>query len=245
MLLFAEKVRFLIARQPDTELSDFLTNVVLKGGVFIGLAQLAFLIFSAIQCEGEVDKLGKCRKWDENHKEYEVPCDWRQCNRTLYAQTGLGMMVAVYVGVKIVSGLAPKRLLNKHTVQANKIVAMDLNWQEKIQVFGLSVTVGCGMFLLGFYGAKGSYYNQFEKILLIVLGILGSSSLLITSFWTFIIIRGEMKREAESEQEISIVADVEDKHLTEASSLFFYLGVLATSVHTPTKKEEPGTYVET
>lgn len=54
MFLFAEKVRFLIARQPDTELSDFLTNVVLKGGVFIGLAQLAFLIFSAIQVRSKM-----------------------------------------------------------------------------------------------------------------------------------------------------------------------------------------------
>ncbi|GMH88692.1 hypothetical protein TrST_g13661 [Triparma strigata] len=131
MLLFAEKVRSCIARQPDQELSDFLTEVVLKGGVFIGLAQLAFLIFRAIQCKGEVREMERCVAWDENHQEYEIKCDWRQCNRTLFAQTGLGMMVTIYIGVKIISGLAPKRILDKHIVQTKKIVAMDLNLVEK------------------------------------------------------------------------------------------------------------------
>lgn len=45
LLLFAEHVRALLAKKPKEELSFFLTQVVIKEGVFIGLAQLGFLIF--------------------------------------------------------------------------------------------------------------------------------------------------------------------------------------------------------
>ena len=44
LLLFAEKVRFWMALKPDEELSTILTNVVLKGGMFIGLGQVREMI---------------------------------------------------------------------------------------------------------------------------------------------------------------------------------------------------------
>ena len=44
ILLFAEKVRSRMASKPDDELSTILTNVVLKGGMFIGLGQVREMI---------------------------------------------------------------------------------------------------------------------------------------------------------------------------------------------------------
>jgi hypothetical protein len=44
LLLFAEKVRSWMALKPDEELSTILTNVVLKGGMFIGLGQVREMI---------------------------------------------------------------------------------------------------------------------------------------------------------------------------------------------------------
>ena len=40
LLLFAEKVRSRMTSKSDDELSTILTNVVLKGGLFVGLGQV-------------------------------------------------------------------------------------------------------------------------------------------------------------------------------------------------------------
>ena len=110
---FSRRVRSKIATLADKDLHDFLTQIVLKEGVFFGLAQLGFLMFSSIQCDGNLDKT------EVDH--------WENCNRTLYSQTALGIFVVIYLIIKITSGIAPVRLLEKHMVSVNKILAMDLN----------------------------------------------------------------------------------------------------------------------
>ena len=46
-------VRAGVAGFSDKDLSDFLSMSVIKGGLFVGLAQLTFLAFSSVQCQSE------------------------------------------------------------------------------------------------------------------------------------------------------------------------------------------------
>ena len=53
LLSFAMQVRARVARLCDEDLSDFLSMSVVRGGLFVGSAQLAFLAFSSVQCRSE------------------------------------------------------------------------------------------------------------------------------------------------------------------------------------------------
>ena len=73
---------------------------------------MLFLAFSSIQCEGEAEIEGN---------------DWKSCRRSLQSQTGLGGLVATFVLAKLMLGIAPKKYLDKHTINLKKIVRMELN----------------------------------------------------------------------------------------------------------------------
>ena len=94
LLKFGLKCRPHVAQLSDEDLSKFLANDVIFGGMIIGLGQLAFLMFASIQCDGKA-------------------VDWRECSRTLTSQTGLGFMVMLFTIIKFASGVVPKRILNK------------------------------------------------------------------------------------------------------------------------------------
>ena len=53
LFFFALRVRARVAKLSDEDLSCFLSQSVVRGGLVIGLAQLAFLAFSSLQCESE------------------------------------------------------------------------------------------------------------------------------------------------------------------------------------------------
>ncbi|GMH91599.1 hypothetical protein TL16_g12100 [Triparma laevis f. inornata] len=217
LLIFGQRVRSGVADLPGAKMSHYLTHVVLKGGFFVGLAQLSFLIFSSIQCEG-----------DEG--------SYHQCSRTLYSQTGLGIMVVLYLSIKIVTGLVPDHILDRHIVSVEKVVALDLNLEEKVQAVGLSIAAASAMFMLGNYGAKGDFRSEAERTLLSMAGVVGSGSLIVTSLWKMIVIRGEMKREAEqgvltAENAASSSSPPTENLLKEASLFWYYAGVIATSLY--------------
>ncbi|GMI08900.1 hypothetical protein TrVE_jg2098 [Triparma verrucosa] len=153
LLIFGQRVRSGVADLPGAKMSHYLTHVVLKGGFFVGLAQLSFLIFSSIQCEAEEGR-------------------YHRCSRTLYSQTGLGIMVVLYLSIKIVTGLVPDHILDRHIVSVKKVVALDLNLEEKVQAVGLSIAAASAMFMLGNYGAKGDFRSEAERILLSMAGVL-------------------------------------------------------------------------
>ena len=105
------KIRSQAASLCEAELSDFLTNHVIKGGVFIGLGQLTFLMFASIQCDGNAD-------------------DWQDCSRTLYSQTGLSLMVSLYLVTNLVSGVVPKRIIERHFLTFKQVIAMEMGKVE-------------------------------------------------------------------------------------------------------------------
>ena len=225
LLAFALRVRSSIARLSDSDLSSMLSNVILKDGILLGLGQLSFLIFSSIQCE--------------NAKHEGVAYFYLECSRTLYSQTGLGYMVVLFLIIKIVSSIAPKRILDKHIVSFKKVLAVDLNFNEFVQFFGLSVAAGCALFLLGGYGAEGDFHTAAEEHATFAIGALGLVSLGATAFWKLIAIRGEMKRERDQEEEETDEEKDEEKEgepaapfLLEASSFWVYLGIFATTFQT-------------
>ncbi|GMH82038.1 hypothetical protein TrST_g3249 [Triparma strigata] len=209
-LLFFLRVRRRIGRLNDKELSDFLSLKVLKDGLFMGLAQLGFLTFSAIQCEAE-------------------ELNWSDCNRTLYSQTGLGFMVVIYTAAELISGIAPKRIVEKHVVPTKNILAMNLTLQETVQTFGLLAAASSAMFLLGSYGADGNVKDAFEKNVLLSATGIGCSSLIVLASWKLLVIRKEIKQEKAQKEESDKKKKDEDKEvvnapklLTEASSFWFW-----------------------
>ena len=95
---------------------------VIKGVLVVGLGQLVFLALSSVQCLNEATV--------ERHS-------WRGCNRSLYSQTGLGSLVAEYTIIVLVSGVAPRKYIDRHIVKPNKIATMDLNLKEVSALIGV------------------------------------------------------------------------------------------------------------
>ena len=178
LLAAGMKCRSHIAHLSDEDLSKFLTNDVIMKGMLVGLGQLAFLMFASIQCDGKTD-------------------DWRQCNRTLFSQAGLSGMVALFTTIKLASGVAPKRILDKHIISPKKVLAMDLNAEEAVQAFGLLIAARCALYPLGNYGAGGDFGDDAEQNAAYIVPSIGGGSLLLTAVWKLVVIRGEMRREAE------------------------------------------------
>ncbi|GMH86571.1 hypothetical protein TL16_g10591 [Triparma laevis f. inornata] len=206
------KSRSRIATLSDEDLSKFLTNDVIMKSMLVGLGQLAFLMFASIQCDGNTD-------------------DWMQCRRTLYSQTGLSGMVALFTIIKLASGVVPKRILDKHVISPKKVLAMDLNAEQAGQAFGVFVAAGCALWSLGNYGAKGDLGNDAERYTAIIVPSIGGFCLLLTAVCEFVIMRREMRCEGTSSrrQVHQGRSFSEDGTLVEASSFWFYLGVLATA----------------
>lgn len=89
-------------------------------------------------------------------------------------------MIAALTVIKIISSIAPKRILDKHVLSLKNVVAMNLNTEELVEAFGLSIAALCGMWLLGNYGAEGNFYsgnNNYEKPVMIAIIALGNGSL--------------------------------------------------------------------
>ncbi|GMH63274.1 hypothetical protein TL16_g03669 [Triparma laevis f. inornata] len=215
-LAFFLRVRLRIARLEDKQLSEFLAEKVIKDGFFMGFAQLGFLTFSSIQCEAE-----------EDH--------WSDCNRTLYSQTGLGFMVVIYTAITLISGLAPKRILEKHVIPTKDILSMNLTVQQIVQTFGLLTAASSAMFLLGSYGADGNLKDSTEKNVILTVTGIGCTCLIVTAGWKLLVIRreineGEEKNDMEKKEATATAPS--KLFLTEASSFWFWSAWLVTSSQT-------------
>ncbi|GMI18350.1 hypothetical protein TrLO_g7895 [Triparma laevis f. longispina] len=145
---------------------------------------LAFLMFASIQCENSNSD------------------DWRQCNRTLISQTGLSFMIALYAIIKILSGVVPEHILEKHVFSMKKVVAMKMNAEESVQAFGLAIAICCALFSLGGYGANGNFGNDEEKYTAYAVPSFGAGCLFLTAVWKMIAIRGELKRGKEDSEQL-------------------------------------------
>ena len=139
-------------------------------------------------------------------------------------------MVTLFTIIKLASGIVPKRILDKHVISPKKVLAMDLNAEEAVQAFGLLFAAGCALYPLGNYGAKGDFGNKAEKYAAFIVPSMGAGSLLLTAVCGFVIMRREMRSEGTSSrrQLNRSQSFSEDRTLVEASSFWFYLGVLAT-----------------
>ena len=105
LLWLAWLFRSKITTLPDTELSKFLVTTVLKEAFIIGGAQLTFLMFDPIRCDG---------LW------FNDSDDWSVCKRSLFSQLGLGAIVATFTTLRVFSGLIPKYYREKHIVKMRR-----------------------------------------------------------------------------------------------------------------------------
>ncbi|GMH73871.1 hypothetical protein TL16_g06310 [Triparma laevis f. inornata] len=187
LLMFAFECRRKIASRPDKELANFLATGVLRDGILAGLGQILFLGVESSRCYADLDP-------DETKDE-----------------TGLGMLVAIFVIIKVSSGgeladeselvgarftppnsnththlhvaAVPPQILSRHLVSPRQILTMDLNMGEAVQFFSFLNAFICVLFLLGFYGAEGDFTSPVEKTLINTVTIVGGALLTFTSIW--------------------------------------------------------------
>ena len=107
-----------------------------------------------------------------------------------------------------------------------------------VQVLGLTISGGCGLFLLGNYGVEGDFSNNDEEQIFISITSIGAASLFVTAVWKGLVIRGEIKHDeqnaatgvGEEQGPTQEDAQVQDPPVTELATAFVGLGVLATTV---------------
>ena len=88
------RIRAMVARLSDEDLSDFFSVSVVRDGLVIRLCQLVFILFSRIQCHNEAKLEGN---------------DWGEYKMSLYSQTGLGGLVGLYTILKLFAGVLPRK----------------------------------------------------------------------------------------------------------------------------------------
>ena len=63
--------------------------------------------------------------------------------------------------------------LHRHRLTARQMVEMDLSVRQKVEVLGLALSGVCVLFLLGNYGAQGTFGSVGEEAFLLTLMITG------------------------------------------------------------------------
>ena len=106
-------------------------------------------------------------------------------------------MVMLYIVIKLITGVIPRRILRKHAISLKKVLAMDLNFEEAAQTFGLVIAAVCALYPLSSYGAEGNFEegDETEETLSFLLPSIGCGCLLLTASCEFFLIRKDMKRE--------------------------------------------------
>ena len=146
LLALCLKIRAEIAKLSDVDLSNFLSNSVIKVGLVGGFGQLLFLAFSSVECESEARyvwvkrrflskgsrlrarsnfNVASLRSIFECRPRYSLKgLSWTECRRGLYAQEGLSGLVALFVIIKLVAGSAPKRYVDRHIIKLRKVATL-------------------------------------------------------------------------------------------------------------------------
>ena len=97
------------------------------------------------------------------------------------------------------AGVVPLRILNRHRLTVRQMVEMDLSARQMVEVLALSLSGICVLFLLGNYGAEGTFGSEGEEAFLMSLMVAGGLSLFVTAAWKGLIIRAEVQREEQGE----------------------------------------------
>jgi hypothetical protein len=141
-------------------------------------------------------------------------------------------MVVVFIGIKLVFGVVPQHILDRHVVSINQVVEFDLNMEELTQTGCLLIAAYCALYLIGSYGAEGKFSSDFERNGTLAVGILGNVALLFAATWKLVVIRAEMKQEKENgrEKEKDDPNKMKSTPITEASNFWVYLARIVTSV---------------
>ena len=146
-------------------------------------------------------------------------------------------MVAIYVIVTILSGIAPKRILDRHIVKPRQILELELTLEESFQVASVAVGGVAVLFFISLYGARGNFYDEREAMLFYSFLGIGALSLLGTAVWKGLVIRKEMNQEqensmnAESRRNAQITQD-DAAPLSKVSHFWVGFAFVLTTLHT-------------
>ena len=112
-------------------------------------------------------------------------------------------MIIVYIVIKLISGIVPKAVFDKHIVSFKKVLAMKLNAEEFVQFFGLSIAAACALYLLGNYSARGKPEEGERNASFAVVAI-GNGCLIVNAVWKMVVIRKEVRNCEERSDELRI-----------------------------------------
>ena len=143
--------------------------------------------------------------------------------------------MALYTIITLLSGIAPKKYIDRHTIKLKNVATLDLNLEGKVQVLGLSIAVGCGLFLLGNYGVEGNFRNDAQEQFFLLVMLLGGVALLVTALGEALLIRREIKRDEDTAgvgsrgERTSREKGGDETPITQLSSGWVGLGVVSTT----------------
>ena len=129
------------------------------------------------------------------------------------------------------SGVVPKRILDRHIISSRQILEMNLRLEEKFQVLSVASSGVCALFFISLYGARGNFYDEKEKALFYATIVLGAALLFGTALWKGFVIRKEMRKEEETGEQIA-TKPPDKTYLAKVSRFWVALAFAVTSTHT-------------
>jgi len=118
--------------------------------------------------------------------------DRKTCRRTLVGQAGIGGMIITHFIIKLVSAIFPKELRAKYDLTIYNIATgIGLNFREVVTMFLDAIAVCCTFFLFAQYNSRKEL-SEGEFEFLIVVGGLGSGSLIVVGIWKWFLMAKEV-----------------------------------------------------
>lgn len=155
---------------PDDMLSAFMITRVFGKTLVAGVVQGAFLLLDGIRCTLRVRGDGKLH---------------RECSRTLFGEVGIGCMLTLLLIALLMSGLVPKKHLEKLEIPMKKIVTGELQRREIVRILLVLLTTMCTLFLVGYYGTTGDFKDDTELHIAIGFLVTGLTTLVVLLLWVF------------------------------------------------------------
>ena len=148
----ALKIRAAIGRLPDEDLSDFLTEILFKGG-FKMLCSVLFVLFRCLKCEIEfgVGQEGRTH-----------------CMNNSYSALFVSIYLVLFWLLRIVQGSIKKEWRKDLSLSTKKIAKMQMSVRRAAEGAMLIVMIGCGAFLFALINAK-----EPDKGVISLVGLIG------------------------------------------------------------------------
>ena len=124
-------------------------------------------------------------------------------------------------------------------IPLEKVASLKLKFKEGCEVLAMAWTIGCGLFLLGFYGVEGNFGSKKEQTNFYIVIISGFACIGIIALRRGVDIQRDIIRDSVSgamviatpspPQQVQSAQPAQRERLTELSSFWVAIGVTATT----------------